>query len=617
MNIENSTMIINAAWKSETRLAVINANGRLTNLEIDNKLSQNQKRMKGNIYIGEIVDVQKHLEAAFVRYSTEDTRHGFLPFKEIADKYLPQTDDNKSANIYEKLKVGDRLLIQVVKDERGTKGAALTTFISIPGTYLVLMPENTNSNGISKRIEHNEREKLKTTLNQLKKPENMSIILRTAAIGKTVEELEWDLSNLLNHWQAIQESSNEKPNQTLLHSESSPILRGMRDLLRKNISSIVVDDEKTYEKVKEYAMMTRPEYVDSVKLHSSKLPLFSHYQIENQIEELLNREVNLPSGGKLCIDKTEALTACDVNSARSTKGSDIEATALATNLEAAQALSEQIRLRDIGGIIAVDFIDMANKSNRAKVEQAFIHATQADLARIKTVPICQVTGCMLFIRQKMGSTIYESVTTEQTRTVESHASRILRLIEQNIAGISNIENIQVQLSTKAATYILNEKRELVHELEKKYNTQIYIIPNNGFSNEEHQIKTLKSAPNSYSYSNLAQTSKPLYQPTPNHKEPQTPSVERKYKKSHPSKKTSLFEIVCKWFNCKKTTDNSKQPTQKKETHTKRVQQRYDSQKRQGSQPNKHNTQRRRRSPVSRGKSRVDSDNASKSTEINS
>ncbi|MBF13014.1 MAG: hypothetical protein CMF46_01455 [Legionellales bacterium] len=634
MNIEKSTMLINAAWSSnseETRLAVVSESGKLINLEIDNKMSNtHNKRMKGNIYVGEIVDIQQHLEAAFIRYSNEDARHGFLPFKEICPNYLADSDNPETATVAERLKVGERLLVQITKDERGTKGAALTTYISIPGTYLVLMPQSHNSNGISKRVDPNDRDAMKNMLNSLDKPEHMSIILRTAAIGKGQDELQWDLSNLLNHWEAIRESGIKEPLQTLLHAESSPILRGMRDLLRKNIDSIVVDDEKTYNEVKAYAEMTRPEYANLVKLHTQKLPIFSHYQIEKSIEDLLKREVDLPSGGRVCIDKTEALTACDVNSARSTKGSDIEATAFATNLEAAAAVAEHIRLRDIGGIIAIDFIDMSNKQNKAKVEQAFVAATELDLARVKVVPICSTTGCMLLIRQKMGSTIFESITTEQIRTIESRCSSTLRLIEYTIAGISNIDNIQVQLSTKAATFILNEKRQLIQDLEEKYKTTIYIIPNQNFSDDEHQIKTLKAQGTGPSYKQLTHSNKPLYQPSEKRAQRQTPAVERSYTQQHPNSGPGIFQKIASWFQSKpaETKVSSKNRHAKSNSNDQRRRpldnrnpNRTSSSRRQGNQMNNksatNHSSRRRRSPVSRGKPRSDSEQTISQSEIDS
>ena len=609
--VATSKMLINANWDFETRLAVIDKNGKLVNLDIEGQ--QSKSRKKGNIHVGEITDIQQHLEAVFVRYSLDgEVRHGFLPFKEIAERYLaPKGDGDKPLG--ERLKPGDKLLVQIIKDERGTKGAALSSFISLPGTYLVLMVDSTSANGISKRVDQNEREQMKEALTHLKTPENMSVILRTAAMGKTHEELQWDLDNLLTHWQSIEAASKDADGPKLIHSEGSSVIRAIRDLLRHDIGSIIVDDFKTYEMVKQYTQMVRPQFADCVQRHNIKLPIFSYYQIESMVEELFAREVNLPSGGKLYIDKTEALTACDVNSARSTRGSDIEATALTTNIEAAEVVAEQIRLRDVGGIIVIDFIDMNTKNNRQQVEHAFNSAIAKDLARIKTVPICQTTGCLLLIRQKMGSTISDSIRTYQERSIESFCSHMMRIIEQNLAGISHINQIQIQLSMQTATYLLNEKRHLINQLESSYSTSIIIIPNNSFQREEFQIKTLKNASLTDSYKNMTTSKKSLYEPSSamKSKGSEKPSVVPSISRQYPNQKKGAFKTLVDWISTPLRSTESNSKTKKASDTAVRSErghqhsQSHQRNRRSGSsstRSNHHN--RRRRSSISRGGSKV-------------
>ncbi|WP_454901106.1 ribonuclease E, partial [Aggregatibacter sp.] len=395
-------MLINATQKEELRVALVDGQ-RLFDLDIE---SPGHEQKKANIYKGKITRVEPSLEAAFVDYGAE--RHGFLPLKEIAREYFPADYVYQGRpNIRDIISEGQEVIVQVNKEERGNKGAALTTFISLAGSYLVIMPNNPRAGGISRRIEGDERLELKDALSSLDVPEGVGLIVRTAGVGKSPEELQWDLKVLLHHWEAIKQASESRPAPFLIHQESDVIVRAIRDYLRRDIGEILIDSPKVYEKAKAHIKLVRPDFINRVKLYQGEVPLFSHYQIESQIESAFQREVRLPSGGSIVIDATEALTAIDINSARSTRGGDIEETALNTNLEAADEIARQLRLRDLGGLIVIDFIDMTPVRHQREVENRIRDAVRQDRARIQISRISRF-GLLEMSRQRLSPSLGES-----------------------------------------------------------------------------------------------------------------------------------------------------------------------------------------------------------------
>ena len=395
-------MLINATQEEELRVALVDGQ-RIYDLDIE---SPGHEQKKANIYKGKITRVEPSLEAAFVDYGAE--RHGFLPLKEIAREYFPANYSfSGRPNIKEVIKEGHEVIVQIDKEERGTKGAALTTFISLAGSYLVLMPNNPRAGGISRRIEGDERTELKEALNGLEVPEGMGLIVRTAGVGKSKEELEWDLNVLLKHWDTIKSAADQQAAPFLIHQESNVIVRAIRDYLRRDIGEILIDSAKIFERAKQHIELVRPDFINRVKLYTGEIPLFSHFQIESQIESAFQREVRLPSGGSIVIDPTEALTSIDINSARATKGGDIEETALQTNLEAADEIARQLRLRDLGGLIVIDFIDMTPVRHQREVENRLRDAVRQDRARIQLGRISRF-GLLELSRQRLRPSLNES-----------------------------------------------------------------------------------------------------------------------------------------------------------------------------------------------------------------
>ncbi len=395
-------MLINATQKEELRVALVDGQ-RLFDLDIE---SPGHESKKANIYKGRITRIEPSLEAAFVDYGAE--RHGFLPLKEIAREYFPDGYSYQGRpNIKDVLNEGQEVIVQIEKEERGSKGAALTTFISLAGSYLVLMPNNPRAGGISRRIEGDERTELKSALSSLELPQGMGLIVRTAGVGKSAEELEWDLNVLLKHWSAIKQASDSNPAPFLIHQESNVIVRAIRDYLRRDIGEILIDSNSIYERALEHIRLVRPDFVNRVKKYEGEVPLFSHFQIESQIESAFQREVRLPSGGSIVIDPTEALTSIDINSARATKGGDIEETALNTNLEAADEIARQLRLRDLGGLVVIDFIDMTPVRHQREVENRLREAVRVDRARVQIGRISRF-GLLEMSRQRLSPSLAEA-----------------------------------------------------------------------------------------------------------------------------------------------------------------------------------------------------------------
>ena len=489
-------MLINATQLDELRVAIMD-DSKLVDLDIE---IPGQEQKKSNIYKGVISSIEPSLGAVFVNYGSE--RHGFLPLKEISREYFLQEiqHDFDSIDINQVLRVGQELVVQVDKEERGTKGAALTTFISLAGSFLVLMPNNPRACGISRRIEGEERDQLRETISKLELPEGMGLIVRTAGLGRSREELEWDLKILLRYWEAIKQAAVAKLGPYLIHQESDVIIRAIRDYLRQDIEEILIDDEQACNNARHYISQVRPHLVERLKLYRDHLPLFSRFQIEQQIENAHQREIHLPSGGSLIIDQTEALVALDINSARATRGASIEETAFSTNLEAAEEIARQLRIRDIGGLIVIDFIDMTPVRNQREVENCLREALKQDRARIQIGRISRF-GLLEMSRQRLRSSLTRSTQVpcprcngEGTiRSIESLGLLIVHVIQEQASKAKNI-HFQLQAPVDLATYLINEKREVLRNIEKYYPVKITVVPNQYMETPTYQLKQIKIDP---------------------------------------------------------------------------------------------------------------------------
>ena len=481
-------MLINATQSEELRVALVDGQ-QLYDLDIE---SPGHEQKKANIYKGTITRVEPSLEAAFVDYGAE--RHGFLPLKEIAREYFPKGYSFQGRpSIKEVVKEGQEVIIQIDKEERGNKGAALTTFISLAGSYLVLMPNNPRAGGISRRIEGDERTELKAALAELEVPQGMGLIVRTAGVGKDPAELKWDLKVLQHHWAAIKEAAESAPAPFLIHQESNVIVRAIRDYLRRDVGEILIDHPRIYEQAKEHVSLVRPDFVERIKRYDAEVPLFTHYQIETQIESAFQREVRLPSGGSIVIDPTEALTSIDINSARATKGGDIEETALNTNLEAADEIARQLRLRDLGGLVVIDFIDMTPVRHQREVEKRMQDAVHHDRARVQLGRISRF-GLMEMSRQRLRPSLEESAAhlcprchgQGTIRGTESLALSILRLMEEE-AIKENTSQIEAVVPVDVAAFLLNEKRKAIRITEKRHNVEVYVIPDPNMTTPDYRV----------------------------------------------------------------------------------------------------------------------------------
>jgi ribonuclease E len=488
-------MLINATQPEELRVALVDGQ-KLYDFDIE---IPSKEQKKANIYKGAITRVEPSLEAAFVNFGSE--RHGFLPFKEITPAYLGNSLDEEYTRreIKNLLKEGQEVIVQVEKEERGTKGAALTTYISLAGSYLVLMPNNPRAGGISRRIEGDIRSDMREVMSQLEIPEGMGLIVRTAGGGKSVEELQWDLNYLLQLWEAIERSAQEKTAPFLVFQESNVIIRALRDHLRGDIDEILIDSEATFKLVKSFLQQVMPQFIQKARLYRDNVPLFSRYQIESQIELAYSREVPLPSGGAIVIDHAEALTAIDINSARATKGGDIEETALNTNLEAADEIARQLRLRDLGGLFVIDFIDMMASRNQRAVENRLRDAIKMDRARIQLGRISRF-GLLELSRQRLRPSLGESSLLTcprcngqgSVRSVESLALSVLRLIEEE-AMKKNTAKVVAYLPVDSATYLLNEKRLSVQDVEKRHDVGVVIVPSKQLETPAYEIQRVRAS----------------------------------------------------------------------------------------------------------------------------
>ena len=484
-------MLFNATHQEELRVAIVDGQ-KLIDLDIE---TAGREQRKGNIYKGVITRIEPGLEACFVNYGED--RHGFLPFKEIARSYFKEGIDVRSARIQDALHEGQEVIIQVEKEERGNKGAALTTFISLAGRYLVLMPNNPRGGGVSRRVEGEDRQELRETMDQLDVPSGMSIIARTAGIGRNVEELQWDLSYLLQLWSAIDGAARENEAPVLIYLESSLVIRAIRDYYSPEIGEILIDTDEIFEQATAFMSVVMPDNVHRVKLYRDDIPLFSRFQIEHQIETAYSRTVQLPSGGSVVIDHTEALVAIDVNSARATRGADIEETALRTNQEAADEVARQLRLRDLGGLIVIDFIDMEDSKNQRAVEQRLRDALRFDRARVQMGKISRF-GLMELSRQRLRPALNEGshVTcprctgTGVIRDAESSALHVLRLLQEE-AMKEGTAALHAQVPVDVATFLLNEKRGDIGKIESRLKVNLVLIPNKTLETPHHHIERLR------------------------------------------------------------------------------------------------------------------------------
>lgn len=558
-------MLINATQEEEIRVALVDGQ-KLYDLDIE---SPGHEQKKANIYKGKITRVEPSLEAAFVDYGAD--RHGFLPLKEISREYFPSgySFDGRP-NIKEVVKEGQEVIIQIDKEERGQKGAALTTFISLAGSYLVLMPNNPRAGGISRRIEGDERQELKDSLGQLEMPDGMGLIVRTAGVGKSYEELDYDLKALLKHWSAITEEAQKRPSPFLIHQESNVVFRAIRDYLRRDVGEILIDNPRIFEEAKVYIQQFRPDFAHRVKLYQGEVPLFMHFQIETQIESAFRREVRLPSGGSIVIDSTEALTAIDINSSKATKGGDIEETAFNTNLEAADEIARQLRLRDLGGLIVIDFIDMTPVRHQREVENRLKDAVKHDRARVQIGRISRF-GLLEMSRQRLRPSLGESAThvcprchgRGTIRSTESSALSILRLIEEESIK-DNTSQIHAQVPVSVATYLMNEKRDAIRRIEKRHGIRVFVIPNEHMETPNHEVIRIRIDEEiddaSYNMVKVPEATSTLYHPASDAVKEKPaisainiadsvtrPAAAVPVADKAPAQNTGLFQAISNWF----------------------------------------------------------------------
>jgi ribonuclease E len=486
-------MLINATQREELRVAIVDGQS-LFDLDIE---IPSKEQKKSNIYKGRITRVEPSLEACFIDYGGE--RHGFLPLKEISRDYFADGVDPNRAGIRELVKEGQEVVVQVDKEERGTKGAALTTFISLAGRYLVLMPNNPRAGGVSRRIEGDDRQNMKEVMDQLKLPEDMGMIIRTAGVGREAEELQWDLDYLLQVWKAITDAALSRPGPFLVYQESRLIIRALRDYLRADIGEILVDSEEVFADARDFMQQVMPQNLRKLKIYKEDVPLFSRFQIESQIENAFERQVRLPSGGSIVIDHTEALTAIDINSARATKGSDIEETAFNTNLEAAVEIARQLRIRDAGGLIVIDFIDMESTRHQREVEDRLRDALKLDRARVQVGRISRF-GLLEMSRQRLRPSLGESTQIlcprcdghGRIRGVESLSLSILRLVEEEAMKDSTAQ-VLVQVPPDVANFLVNEKRKPLVEIEQRHEAQVVVVADRNLETPHYEVKRIRAS----------------------------------------------------------------------------------------------------------------------------
>ena len=577
-------MLFNATQAEELRVAIVDGQ-KLIDLDIE---TAGKEQRKGNIYKGLVTRIEPGLEAAFVDYGSE--RHGFLPFKEVSRAFFQGDNvDVSRARIQDVMREGQELIVQVDKDERGNKGAALTTFISLAGRYLVLMPNNPRGGGVSRRVEGEERNELRDLIAQLEVPQGMSIIGRTAGLGRALEELQWDLNYLLQLWRAIETASKQQNGAFLIYQESSLVIRAIRDYFHQEIGELLIDTESIYEQARQFMSHVMPGNVNRVKMYRDDVPLFSRFQIEHQIETAYARQVPLPSGGAIVIDHTEAMVAIDVNSARATRGADIEETALRTNLEAAEELARQLRLRDLGGLVVIDFIDMENARNQREVENRLRDALRYDRARVQMGKISRF-GLMELSRQRLQTSLGETSHiacprchgTGHIRSIESSALHILRILQEE-AMKENTAAVHAQVPVDVATYLLNEKRSEFHAIESRMKVNVVLVPNIHLETPNYAMTRLRHdelnqmEPLPASYQLMEQPSEaekpPLPSSEPKAQRPQAAVQGIKPEQPAPApvqletpSKPSILEKIFGWLKGKPETPPEPVKTKPREVH---------------------------------------------------
>jgi len=609
-------MLINATQPEELRVALVDGQ-RLYDLDIE---STNREQKKSNIYKCRIVRIEQSLEATFVDYGAE--RHGFLPFKEIAHSLFDKDSSNGNArvNIKDVIEVGQEFIIQVEKEERGNKGAALTTFVSLAGRYLVLMPNNPRAGGVSRQIEGSDRAEAREALSSLEVPEGMGFILRTAGVGKSSEEIQWDLDYLLSLWEAITKSSGERGAPFLIYQESDVVIRAIRDYLRNDIAEIWIDDPEVYKRAETFMQQVMPHNINKLKLYKEVDPLFNRYQIEGQIEGAFSREVNLISGGSLSIDHTEALISIDINSARATSGEDIEETAFNTNLESADEIARQLRLRDLGGLIVIDFIDMMNNRHQREVESRLKEALKIDRARVQIGRISRF-GLLEMSRQRLRPSLGESSHLPcprcsgqgSIRSVESIALSVLRIIEEE-AIKEMTGKVVAKLPVETATFLLNEKRQVISEIEERVDVQVVIIPNPDLETPHYQVQRIRLSDTEYNVNKKASyllkdedkvedAAEIITDRTPRREEPAIKQIQ--HNTPVPNKQnTGLFASIGKFFSGlfsssdtgKETQQNQRDNNQKHQSQANSNNRRRSSGSNDRNQKNDNNPNRSRRGP---------------------
>jgi len=566
-------MLINASQEEELRVALVDGQ-RLYDLDIENRT---RVQKKANIYKGKITRVEPSLEAAFVDFGAE--RHGFLPLKEISRQYFKSDAPRQSdkTTIKDLIAEGTEVIVQVEKEERGNKGAALTTFISLAGRYLVLMPNNPKAGGISRRIEGDDRSEIREALRTLTIPDSMGLIVRTAGVGKELDELQWDLDYLLALWDSIQEAGAQRAAPFLVFAESNVIIRTMRDYLRKEIGEILIDTEESHAEALSFIQQVMPQYETRIKLYDDKLPLFNRYQIEAQIESAFEREVTLPSGGSVVIDPTEALISIDINSSRATRGADIEETALNTNLEAADEIARQLRLRDMGGLVVIDFIDMTSNRNQREVENRMREALESDRARVQVGRISRF-GLLEMSRQRLRPSLGETQAIVcprcngqgTIRDIESLSLSILRIIQEEANKEKSLE-VKATVPLVVSSYLLNEKRSALSEIETQSNTRVIIVPNPEMQTPHYEIVGVNRHAETYEVDATSEPTAAAQKVTPNIEQPavQKPAVSNAPPARTPSEKKGFFEALFSGLASlfsgtpKEESPKAKTPTQKR------------------------------------------------------
>ncbi|BBB15143.1 RNase E [Candidatus Rickettsiella viridis] len=612
MRSEKNRILINATQAGEIRVALLEEN-KLSDLDIE---YTGQEQKKSNIYKGKISRIEPSLEAAFIDYGAD--RHGFLPFKEIAPSYFKSKNNDQA--IKSSLKVGQEMMVQIEKEERGNKGAALTTYITLPGSYLVLMPNNPGAGGISRRIEGEERRTMQDLLSQLAVPDEMGLILRTAGVGRDLTELQNDFGLLLKQWEAIQNAFHERSAPFLIFQEGDLITRSIRDYLRRDIDEIIIDDKKIYEKIRQYIEQIRPDFLSRITLYQNPTPLFLQFNIEEAAESAFQREIRLASGGTIVIDRAEALVAIDINSGRSTKNGDIEETAIKTNLEAAKEIAHQLRVRDLGGLIVIDFIDMNSEDNKRKVENCLREATKKDRARIQIGRI-SAFGLLEMSRQRLRHSLGKANETlcshcsgqGTVRSVESLALSLIRLIEKEALKKST-QQVRVELPVDMATYLINEKRAAINQIEQRYQITLLLIPNPYWQSPQYKINTLtkntgdKDSDSSHSTSyelleNRTRTDVSMPYASPATRQPEVPAVKSIVLPHNKNKSKTQLGLLSRLLSMlgdltkpKKTAPVvTAQPAKKAEHHTTRP-----HQERRYGKTNRNNNNNRNRPRRERG-----------------